>query len=189
MHNGRPGRGAGFAMAAGAAVMGLAAGLAASAGRKAAMQAAEAAISGDWLDILRAEHLDAGELFDEIEGTTADQPGKRKRLAGRLRALLDKHAFQEESVIYPAVKLSGAMDEAAALVDDHAEVKSLLYLLDRADPTAPEFAEIVAGLRLALQAHVRHEEGEIFPALQAKLSAEEAAELTQLMLKAGSKFS
>jgi iron-sulfur cluster repair protein YtfE (RIC family) len=182
-----PGRGS-IVVAAGAAFVGLAAGLAASAGRKAALQAAEAAISGDWIDVLKAEHLDVAEVLDEIDHVGADHPGKRKRLAGRLRALLDKHAFQEDSVLYPAVKLSGALEAAAALVDEHAEIRALLYLLDKADPASAQWFETLGGLRVALEAHVRREEDEVFPALAASLSAKESAELTQLMLKAGSKF-
>lgn len=187
MRNGQPGRG-GFVVAAGAAVVGLAAGLAASAGRKAAMHAAEAAISGDWIDSLKAEHLDIVEVLDDIDQTGADHPGKRKRLAARLKTLIDRHTFQEESVVYPAVKLSGAIEPAAALVDDHAEVKSLLYLLDKADPAAAAWTETIGGLRVALEAHIRREEDEVFPALCAGLSARESAELTHLMLKAGSKL-
>ena len=187
MRNGQSGRG-GFAVAAGAALAGLAAGLAASAGRRAAMQAAEAALSGDWVDALKAEHLEIIEAFDLIDLAHADAPGKRRRLAHKLKALLDKHAFQEENVVYPAVRLSGALEAAEALVDDHAEMKALLYLLDRTAPDAAEWAEIVSGLRLAVEAHIRREEDEAFPALRATLGAKESADLTVQMLKAGSRF-
>lgn len=187
MQNGRTGRG-GLAVAAGAALAGLAAGLAATAGRKAALQAAEAAFSGDWVDALKAEHLEIIEAFDLLDQASADAPAKRRRLARRLKALLDKHAFQEENVVYPAVKLSGALEAAAALVDDHAEVKSLLYLLESASPAAAEWTEVVSGLRLAVEAHIRREEDEVFPALHATLSPRDSAQLTTQMLKAGSRF-
>jgi hemerythrin-like domain-containing protein len=187
MRNGNLGRG-GFAVAAGAAVAGLAAGLAATAGRRAALQAAEAAISGDWADALKAEHLDIIEILDLIDHTAPAEAGRRRKLARRLKAVIDKHAFQEENVIYPAVRLADGANSAHRLVDDHADVKTLLYQLDRADPSTEEWMEIVGKLRVGIETHVRKEEDEVFPALHARLSPEQSAELTSQMLKNGAKL-
>ena len=124
------GQGARTGMAvAGAAAAGLIAGIAVNAGRKAMTQAAEA-MTGDWFDALKAEHLMFMELFDELDTTTPDEVGKRKRLTARIKAAIDKHAFEEENVIYPAIRLSESDEAARKLVLEHAEVKTLLYEIE-----------------------------------------------------------
>ena len=182
------GQGARTGMAvAGAAAAGLLAGIAVNAGRKAMTQAAEA-MTGDWFDALKAEHLMLMELFDEIDSTTPDDAGKRKRLAARIKAAIDKHAFEEETVIYPAIRLSESEELAKKLVLEHAEVKTLLYEIESAEPSASSFMKTVQALRRALEEHIREEEDEIFPRLRERLTPEADARITAMLHKAGVKL-
>ena len=182
------GQGARTGMAvAGAAAAGLLAGIAVNAGRKAMTQAAEA-MTGDWFDALKAEHLMFMELFDELDTTTPDEAGKRKRLTARIKAAIDKHAFEEENVIYPAIRLSESDEAARKLVLEHAEVKTLLYEIDSTEPGAPSFMKTVQALRRALEEHIREEEDEIFPRLRERLTPEADARITAMLHKAGVKL-
>jgi hemerythrin superfamily protein len=175
-------------MAVGAAAVGLVAGIAASAGRKAAVQAAEA-LTGDWADVLKAEHLMVAEIFDQIDATASHDAGRRRRLAAKLKVALDKHAFEEENAIYPALRLADPESGLAQrLVADHGEVKTLLFELDRADPAESDWIRIVRALRSAVEAHVREEEDEIFPLIKRLLSAEDEAALTTALHKNGMKL-
>jgi iron-sulfur cluster repair protein YtfE (RIC family) len=185
MQNGQGGR-TGFAVA-GAAAAGLLAGIAVNAGRRVVTQAAEA-MTGDWLDALKAEHLMIMELFDEIDSTTAEDVGKRKRLAARIKATIDKHAFEEESVVYPLIRLSESDELARKLVLEHAEMKTLLYEVETAEPSAPSFMRTIDALHRALEEHIREEEDEIFPRLRERLTAEADAKLTTMLHKAGVKL-
>jgi hemerythrin superfamily protein len=185
MRNGHGTR-AGFAVA-GAAVAGLVAGLAIDAGRKAMTQAAEA-MTGDWFDALKAEHLMIMELFDDLEAAAEEETGKRRRIAARIKATVEKHAFEEESVIYPAIKLGESDDLARRLVLEHAEVKTLLYELDGTEPGGLGFMKTARALRRALEEHIREEEDDIFPRLRERLTPEADAKLTALMHKAGVKL-
>jgi len=185
MQNGQGGR-TGMAVA-GAAAAGLLAGIAVNAGRRAMTQAAEA-MTGDWLDALKAEHLMIMELFDELDSAGPDDVGKRKRLAARIKATIDKHAFEEENVVYPAIRLSESDALARKLVLEHAELKTLLYEIEAAEPSAPSFMKTVQTLRRALEEHIREEEDEIFPRLRERLTPEADARVTMMLHKAGVKL-
>lgn len=96
--HGASGRGLSTGAVVGAAAVGLIAGLAATVGRKAVVQGAEA-LAGDWFDILKAEHLMVLELFDRLEQTDETEVKKRAVLLAKIKQALDKHAAQEEMVV------------------------------------------------------------------------------------------
>ena len=87
----------------GAALAGAAIGFAANYGRKVMMQGLEAA-AGDWDEILAAEHEMALGIFDKMLATDETQTWKRRMLLMKLTHALDKHAHQEEMVVYPALR-------------------------------------------------------------------------------------
>jgi hemerythrin superfamily protein len=172
---------------AGAAAAGLIAGVAATLGRKAVVQAAEA-LTGDWFDVLRAEHLIVLEFFDRLELTSEAEPNRRQRLLAKLKAALDKHAFEEENVIYPALRHAAPGGEAQKLYADHAEVKTLIYELETTPADQPTWAKTLQRLRAAVEAHVREEEDEVFPQLRDRLTEDEDARLTAMLHKNGVKL-
>jgi iron-sulfur cluster repair protein YtfE (RIC family) len=176
-----------FLVAAGAAVAGLVTGLAVASSRRAAVQAADS-MAGDWLDGLTAEHLEIIEAFDQIEEATADKPGRRRKLAARLRAAIEKHAFQEETVIYPAARALGAAEAVNALVVRQAEIKFQLYTLDRTAPDNPRWSTVIEDLRRAGELIINEEEQVIFPLLRDQLDAPAQADLTQLVYRTGSRL-
>lgn len=172
------------AIIAGAAGFGL--GLLAAAGRKAAVQA-PTYVAGDWVEGLTAEHKLAMKLFDLIEQTTDEDKGKRKALLFQLQHALGKHAVQEEDVIYCALRASGDIENADKLNHDHGYVKQFLYDLEMMPKDSPKYLTKVKEFRKAIEAHVRAEEDEIFPALRNKLSDEENKKLTNRMNREGFK--
>ena len=181
---GGPGK---FLVAAGAAVAGLMTGLAVASGRRSAVEAADS-MAGDWLDGLTAEHLEIIEAFDLIEAAKAADPGRRRKLAARLRAAIEKHAFQEETAVYPAARAAGAEEAVSRLVARQAEIKFQLYTLDRTPPDDPLWAEVIERLRRAGEEVIAEEEAVIFPLLSGTLDAKAAAHLTALVYRTGSRL-
>ncbi|MDX3885025.1 MAG: hemerythrin domain-containing protein [Sphingomonas sp.] len=161
----------------GVAAAGLATGLLANFGRRAAMQA-PSALTGDWFEALKAEHRAALALFDALQATDGDQVRRRAILLAQLRHALEKHTFTEETVIYPALRDWGDKADADKLNHDHGYVKQYLFTLDRMAKDAPEFAMEIAEFRDMLEAHIREEEESIFPQLHAALSEEKNKALT-----------
>lgn len=161
---------------AGAAGFGL--GLLAAVGRRAAVQAITAA-AGDWFEGLKAEHKLAMGIIETLEQTTEADTKKRKALLLSLQHVLGKHAIQEEDVIYCALRAGGHAAEADELGNEHnAEVKQGLYDLEQIDKASPAWLARLRELKADIEAHVRKEEDEIFPALRASLSDEENKKLT-----------
>jgi hemerythrin superfamily protein len=179
--------GAAFGAVAGAAAVGLVAGLAANFGRKAVMQGVEA-MAGDWFDVLKAEHLLVAELFEKLEQTDETETKKRALIFAKIKQGLSKHAFQEENVVYPALREADQEAAARHLNDEHFEIKTLLCEGERLQKDDSRFMSIMRRLKSVVEEHVREEEDVVYPAFRAKMSDEQDAALTARMLKEGLKL-
>src|SRR3982751_7128280 len=124
----------------GAALAGVAIGLAANYGRKALMQGMEAA-AGDWDEILAAEHDMALAIFDKMLATDETQTFKRTMLLMKLTHALDKHAHQEEMVVYPALRDANETTDADHLEGEHGYIKTFNYELNEMGPDASNWLE------------------------------------------------
>ena len=168
----------------GAALAGAAIGFAANYGRKFMMQGLEAA-AGDWDDILAAEHKIALAIFDKMLATDETQGFKRKMLLMKLTHALDKHAHQEEMVVYPALREAGIKVEADQLETEHGEVKTYLYRLQEMGPESPNWLETVREFRAAVSQHAHMEEEQVFPNFKRDLNEEQDARITSLVNRDG----
>jgi iron-sulfur cluster repair protein YtfE (RIC family) len=171
---------------AGAAAGGLALGVLAMLGRKAAVQA-PTALAGNWDDALKLEHAATRKVFDALEATDEKSTAKRNMLLSHLKHALMKHAIEEENVIYPALRDAGQADAADGLNKDHGYVKQYLYTLENTPTASPEWIATVRKFRADIEQHMREEEDNLFPMLRATLSEARNKELTLMMNKEGFK--
>ena len=171
---------------AGAAAGGLALGVLAMLGRKAAVQA-PTALAGNWDEALKLEHAATLKVFDAIEATDERDTAKRNVLLAHLKHALTKHAIEEENVIYPALRDAGHAAEADALNKEHGYVKQYLYELSTTPSASPDWIATVRRFRADIEAHMREEEDQLFPMLRASLSEEKNKDLTLAMNKEGFK--
>jgi hemerythrin superfamily protein len=172
---------------AAAAVAGAAVGFAANYGRKMLVQGIRAD-SGDWADALAAEHQATLALFDKIEATSDDQTWVRSHLLTKLKYALDKHAHQEENVIYPALREANSAHDADALNSEHGYIKTYLYELETLPNDSPDWLARVRDFRSMIQEHMRMEEEEVFPKFRNTLTDEQNAKLSAMMNKEGLKM-
>jgi hemerythrin superfamily protein len=163
---------------------GAAIGFAANYGRKAFMQGLEAA-AGDWDEILATEHDMALATFDKMLATDETQTFKRKMLLMKLTHALDKHAHQEEMVVYPALREANEAGDADHLELEHGYVKTFLYELGQMATDAPNWLEKVREFRASVQKHAHMEEEEVFPRFKQELSEEQNAKITSLVNRDG----
>lgn len=171
----------------GAAAAGVAVGLMANLGRKAAVQA-PTMMAGEWDQALAAEHQSTLKLFDALESTSEKNTTKRAMLLMQLKHALAKHAIEEENAVYPALRDAGQTEQADHLNHDHGYVKQFLYDLDNMPKDSPAFLTKIGEFRRMLQEHMTEEENTIFPALKAKLSPEKNKALTAAMNREGFKL-
>jgi hemerythrin superfamily protein len=168
----------------GAALAGAAIGLAANYGRKALMQGIEAAV-GDWDEILAAEHDMALAIFDKMLATDETQTFKRKMLLMKLTHALDKHAHQEEMVVYPALREANEATDADHLEGEHGYIKTFIYELNKAGPDSPTWLEKVRQFRQLVASHAHMEEEQVFPRFKEALTEEQNSEITSLVNRDG----
>jgi hemerythrin superfamily protein len=168
----------------GAALAGAAFGIAANFGRKFVTQAVSG-IAGDWDEVLATEHDMTLAVFDKMLATDENQTFKRTMLVKQLTHALDKHAHQEEMVVYPALREAGQRVEADQLNGEHGYVKTYLYDLNRMPADDPNWIETVREFRALIAEHVAMEEEQVFPALKEGLDEATNARITSLMNRDG----
>ena len=168
----------------GAALAGVAIGFAANYGRKALMQGMEAA-AGDWDEILAAEHDMTLAIFDKMLATDETQTFKRKMLLMKLTHALDKHAHQEEMVVYPALREANQTTDADQLEGEHGYIKTYIYELNEMGPDGANWLEKVREFRALVSRHAHMEEEEVFPAFKEGLTDEQNARVTSLVNRDG----
>jgi hemerythrin superfamily protein len=167
-----------------AALGGAAIGFAANCGRKFITQAVSG-ISGDWDEVLATEHDLTLAVFDKMLATDSSQTWKRSMLLMRLTHALDKHAHEEEMVVYPALREADQTVEADQLNAEHGYIKTFLYELGQIGPEAPNWLEKIREFRALVAEHAKMEEEQVFPAFKRNLDEEQNAKITSLVNKDG----
>ena len=167
-----------------AAIGGAALGFAANFGRKAAMQGL-ASMAGDWNEILAAEHDAALALFDKMLATDETQTFKRRMLLTQLCHAIEKHAYEEEMVVYPALREANETADADHLEHDHGLVKTLIYELGQMPADAPNWLEKVREFRDLVSRHAHMEEEQVFPRFKGEMTEEQNARVTSMVNRDG----
>src|SRR5438270_10624866 len=167
-----------------AALGGAAIGFAANYGRKALMKGMEAA-AGDWDEILANEHDAALAVFDKMLATDETQTFKRKMLLMKLTHALDKHAHQEEMVVYPALREANEAGDADHFESEHGYIKTFIYELNEMDLDSSNWLEKVREFRQLVSSHAHMEEEQVFPRFKKELSEEQNARVTSLVNRDG----
>ncbi len=168
----------------GAAVAGAAIGFAAHIGRKAIMQGMEAT-AGDWFEMLKKDHDEIQKLVEQMLASDESQTWKRSMLLMKLAHKLDKHDYEEETVIYPALRDDNDTVDADRLDTEHGHVKTLIFELKQMETDSAGWLEKVRKLRDSLDEHIRMEEEQVLPRLKKDLDEEQNAKLTSMVNKAG----
>jgi len=168
----------------GAALAGAALGFAANYGRKFLLQSMEST-AGDWDEILAAEHEAALAIFDKMLATDESQTFKRKMLLMKLTHALDKHAHEEEMVVYPALREANEAGDADRLENEHGYVKTYLYELGQMDLDASNWLEKVREFRAEVAEHAEFEEQKVFPRFKRAMDEEQNEKITALVNRDG----
>jgi len=168
----------------GAAVAGAALGFAANFGRKFLTQAVSG-VAGDWDEVLSTEHDMVEALFDKALATDSSQTWKRSMLLMQITHALDKHAHEEETIVYPALREANEAVTADELNSEHGYMKTHLYELGQMEADDPEWLETMRELRDLVVQHARMEENEVFPKFKQAMTEEQNEKITTLVNKDG----
>ncbi len=146
------------------------------------------------LELLLADHRKVERLFDRYEDEKESDEEARRALAQRICAELTVHAQVEEELFYPWLR-ENLDDESLDLVDEalveHASAKDLIAQIQAATEVDETYDARVTVLGEYVRHHVREEENEMFPQVEAmpeeldELGQEIAARKTELMEELG----
>lgn len=170
------------------AAVGMAAGMAVVQAKKFASQAATTALAVDWFEAVKHEHKNIRGYFEKLLATDEKDVIGRTRLLKALARTLGKHGFEEENVIYPALRMIGRPQDAKALEHEHADVRAALYELEICAHDHPKWIERARIFEAEVQEHMREEEQKIFPAFHAQLSKTKNAKLSRMLHMQGMKL-
>ncbi len=174
--------------AAGAAALGVVAGLSLGRARRAVAKASMA-LSGDWEGQMKAEHRALKKVLQAMAATGAADAAARAALLATASDALTRHTVEEENVIYPALRSCGMTAAVKAQLDDHADMRAMIRELQTLAPEDPIWVETAKRLKTLVYRHVRQEEQELFPALHDGSMDGENERLTQLVRSEGLKVS
>jgi hemerythrin superfamily protein len=121
----------------------------------------------DAVSLLKADHREVDELVQRYERARSD---RKEAIARQICLALTVHAQLEEEMLYPAAReVLGEND--ADLVDEadveHATIKRLVSEVERSSPKDSLYDAKVKVIGEYVKHHVREEEKELFPKLQA----------------------
>ncbi|MFO1389130.1 hemerythrin domain-containing protein [Cellvibrio sp.] len=116
--------------------------------------------------LLRADHKQVNELFEEYEKTRSS--ARKKTLVQQICTELTIHAQIEEEIFYPAVKKAlrdkELIPEATV---EHATLKELIAQVEGIEPDGEMYDAKIKVLSEYVKHHVKEEQNEIFPKVKA----------------------
>jgi hemerythrin superfamily protein len=119
----------------------------------------------DAIALLRADHRNVQDLFDQFEKARGDD--RKAELAHEICSELKVHAQIEEEIFYPAarraLKEQDLIDEAAV---EHASAKDLIAQIEQAQAGDELFDAKVIVLGEYIKHHVKEEQNQLFPKLK-----------------------
>ncbi|MCC9311808.1 hemerythrin domain-containing protein [Kitasatospora sp. RB6PN24] len=140
---------------------------------------------GNVINELMTDHREVAEMFARIRALPAGDE-RRREVADQFTIELVRHSVAEEQYLYPAVREHVPGGEALAdkEVADHAAVEKLLKDLEEVDCGDARFSVLVDRIVSEVEAHVRDEEENLFPALIGACPPEKLDELGEQVRRA-----
>lgn len=125
---------------------------------------------GNAIEMLIADHENVRRLFDEYEELVDDEADEedRQALAEEICAMLTVHSMLEQEIIYPAAREAvddqDQLDEAEV---EHQNIDEVISQIQEMDPSEELYDAKVKVLSEMVEHHVREEEDELFPKMEA----------------------
>lgn len=139
----------------------------------------------DAITLLKADHHDVEQLFQQFEHAERAHVQKRQ-IVDRIVEALSVHAAIEEQVFYPVARATVPATDDVVLesLEEHHVVKWLLSELADMDPTHERFVAKTTVLMENVRHHVKEEETDFFPKVRKQLGRNELLELGDALAEA-----
>jgi hemerythrin-like domain-containing protein len=129
------------------------------------------------IDLLKEQHRDVEELFEEYEVQGDGARKAKERLCREIADHLAVHAEIEEKIFYPEAKQKNTEELLRESVEEHLAMKRTLADLLQADVEDAQFDARMTVLKELVEHHVEEEEKELFPRIEKSCSKEELEDM------------
>lgn len=131
------------------------------------------------IEMLKKQHREVDDLFEEYEAAGEGAKKTKARLCIRIADALAVHAEIEEQIFYPEAKeaTDAVEDLLRESVEEHLSVKRLLTDIMEAGLEDPQLDAKLMVLKEQVQHHAEEEEKELFPKVKKACSAEQLQEM------------
>ena len=124
------------------------------------------------IKLFTADHKEVERMFKECEGAARAQ---KRTIFLEIKAALETHAYIEETIFYPTLQSEGdekLIELVAEAIQEHIGMKCFLGELAAVSSDASRFEPLLAKLIEDVRHHVKEEEGEMFPTVEKRISAD-----------------
>lgn len=130
-------------------------------------------------DTIKKDHREIENLYHNILTSSTDK--EKIQWQNQFTWELARHSIGEELVVYPQFekKLSDGQKMADKDRQEHLSVKEQLKAFQNMQPSDPQFESTVKTLMVDLSQHIKEEESDDLPKLEASLTTEESEKLSQ----------
>jgi iron-sulfur cluster repair protein YtfE (RIC family) len=133
------------------------------------------------LELLKQQHQEVSDLFEEFEGAGEGARMTKERLCLKIADALAVHASIEEQIFYPESKQENTEDLLREAVEEHLSVKKLIADIMDSQFDDPQYDAKLKVLKEQVEHHVEEEEQQLFPLVARNCSEEELAEMGDRM--------
>ncbi|HZY98982.1 MAG TPA: hemerythrin domain-containing protein [Candidatus Baltobacteraceae bacterium] len=135
----------------------------------------------DAIALLKRDHDEVKELFEQVEGTGERAAATRGKLFEKIDQALELHTKIEEGIFYPAFRSRAEdaqeRDQVLEALEEHAVAKTLLSELQSLDPNDETFKPKLTVLIESVRHHIKEEEGKLFKMARDLFDKDELNEL------------
>ena len=133
------------------------------------------------LDLLRADHRQLSQLFEQLRQT--DDFSERRELFEEVRDRLEEHSGIEEAIFYPRFSRLADLEELMSeSIEDHRLMTEILGELS-STYEVDDFNDLLEELMDTVEDHIAEEEDEVFPRVIEMLSDREWDQLAMDMIE------
>jgi hemerythrin superfamily protein len=135
------------------------------------------------IDMLKQQHREVEELFEEFESAGDGAKKTKERVCKQIADALALHAEIEEKIFYPESKQ--AAEDAEELlresVEEHLAVKKLIADIMQSSVDDPQFDAKLTVLKEQVEHHVEEEEQDLFPKVKKACSKQQLEDMGDRM--------
>jgi hemerythrin superfamily protein len=135
------------------------------------------------IEMLKKQHREVEDLFEQFEGAGENARKTKERLCREISDQLAVHAEIEEKIFYPESKQDKTEDMLRESVEEHLAMKRTLADIIESDIEDEQFDARMKVLQELVEHHVEEEEKELFPQVAKSCSKEELEEMGGRMEK------